>query len=169
MPSMLGRNKRIHVGGLYLHTSILFSSKVENKPAKGVSEFHSSLTLINGHTGPHVAQVQVIFQIPNAAIQMVFPSPETTAPTHLAYVEWFSTLSTTPDPQHMMHKVSRLTRRGRWCAGVIPADSIMGSVHLIPRFGCIVPQDCNSFTVLKQCETFYINPFKDIESYLTFM
>ena len=169
MPSMLGRNKRIRVGGLYLHASILFSLKVENKPAKGVSEFHSSLTLINGYTGPRIAQVRVVFQILNAAIPKVFPSPDITVPTHLAYIEWFSALSTTPDPRHMMHKVSRLMRHGCRCAGVIPADSILGSVHLIPRFGHVVPREWNSFTVLEQCESFYINPFKDIDTYLRFM
>jgi len=69
----------------------------------------------------------------------------------------------------MMHKVSQLTWRGRRCAGVISADSILGSVHLIPRFGHVVPQEWNSFTVLEQCESFYINPFKDIDTYLRFM
>ncbi len=88
---------------------------------------------------------------------------------HLAYVEWFSTMSTAPDPQHMMQKVSRLTRRGRRCVAVISAESILGSVHLIPRFGRIVPREWNSFTVLEQCESFYVNPFKDIDTYLTFM
>jgi hypothetical protein len=166
---MLGRNKGIRVGGLYRHASTLFLSKVENKPAKGVSDFHPNVTLINGHTGPRIAQVRAVFQIPNVAIPMVFPLSETVAPTYLAYVEWFSALSTTPDPRHMLHKVSRLTRRGRRCAGIIPADSILGSVHLIPRFGQVVPRDWNCFTVLEQCDTFYINPFKDISTYLTFM
>ena len=110
-------------------------------------------------------QVRVVFQIPNAALPKVFP-PETTVPTHLAYVEWFSPLSTTPDPRHMLHRVLRLTRRGRRCAGVIPADSILGSVHLIPRFGRVVPQEWNSFTVLEQCESFYVNPFNDVDTYL---
>ena len=107
----------------------------------------------------------MVFQILNAALPKVFP-PETTVPTHLAYVEWFSPLSTTPDPRHMLHRVLRLTRRGRRCAGVIPADSILGSVHLIPRFGRVVPQEWNSFTVLEQCESFYVNPFNDVDTYL---
>jgi hypothetical protein len=111
----------------------------------------------------------VIFQIPTTAIPQVFPSPEITVPTYLAYVEWFSALSTTLDLQHMMHKVTRLTQHGHWSAGVIPADSIIGSTHLIPKFGHIVPQDWNSFTVLEQCDTFYINPFQDIDTYLRLM
>src|SRR6266851_2212372 len=112
MLSTRGRNKGIRVGRLYRHTLMQFLSKVENKSIKGVSDFHPTQTLINGYTGPHVAQVRVIFQIPNVAIPQVFPSPEITVPTYLAYVEWFSALSTTPDPQHMIHKVTRLTQRG---------------------------------------------------------
>ena len=134
-----------------------------------VCDIHPGLTPIKGYTGPRVAQVRVVFEIPNAAIPQVFPSPDITVPTHLAYVEWFSALSTTPDPRHKMHKVSRLTRRGCQCACIISADSILGSVHLIPRFGHVVPREWNSFTVLEQCETFYINPFKDIHTYLRFM
>ena len=124
---------------------------------------------INGYTGPRVAQVRVIFQIPSAAIPMVFPSPETTVPTHLAYVKWFSPMSTTPDPRHMMHRVSRLTRHGSRCASVIPVDSILGSVHLIPRFGRVVPPEWNSFTVLEKCDTFYVNVFNDVDTYLKFV
>ncbi len=159
MLSMRGQNKGIHVGGLYHHTLILFLSKVENKSIKGVSDFHLIWTLINGYIGPHIAQVWVIFQILNAAIPQVFPSLEITMPTYLAYVEWFLALSTTSDPQHIMHKVMQLTQCRCQSAGVIPVDSIIGSTHLIPRFGHIVPQDWNSFTVLKHCDTFYINPF----------
>ena len=168
---MLSQNKRIHVGRLSQNGSIPFLSKAENKPAKGVKvcDLHTGLTLINGYTGPHIAQVWVVFQIPNVAIPKVFPSPDITVPTHLAYIKWFSPLSMTPDPRHMMHKVSRLTRCGCRCAGVIPADSILGSIHLILWFGNIVPREWNSFTVLEQCESFYINPFKDIDTYLRFM
>jgi hypothetical protein len=171
MPYTLGQNNGIRVGELSHHALIQFLSKVENKLAKGVKvcDLHPGLTLINEYTGPCVAQVRVLFQIPNAALPKVFPSPDTTVPTHLAYVEWFSALSTTPDPRHMMQKVSRLTRRGRRCAGVIPVDWILGSVHLIPRFGRVVPQGWNSFTVLEECESFYINSFKDIDTYFTFM
>jgi hypothetical protein len=85
------------VVGLYHHALILFSSKVENKSIKGVSDFHPTWTLINGYTGPYVVQVRVIFQIPTVAIPQVFPSLEITVLTYLAYVEWFSALSTTPD------------------------------------------------------------------------
>ena len=170
MPSTRGVNKGIHIGGLSHHASILFLSKGENKLAKGIKvcDFHPDLSLINRYTGPHIAQVWVIFQLPNTAIPKVFP-PETTVPTHLAYVEWFSALSNTSDPQHMLHKVSWLTWRGCQCASIIPVDSILGSVHLIPQFRCVIPPEWNSFTVLEQCASFYVNPFNDIDTYLSFM
>ena len=170
MPSTWGQNKGIRVGGLSYRALILFLPKGENKLAKGIKvcDFHPDLSLIKRYTGPRVVQVQVIFQIPNTAIPKVF-LPETTVPTHLAYVEWFSALSNTPDPRHMLHKVSRLTQHGRRCASIIPVDSILGSVHLIPRFGHVVPPEWNSFTVLEQCASFYVNPFNDIDTYLSFM
>lgn len=67
-----------------------------------------------------------------------------------------------------MYKVSRLTHGGRRRAAVIPVDSIIGSVHLIPRFGPAMPQDWNSFSVLEQCSTFYVNSFSDRNNYLRF-
>ena len=51
---------------------------------------------------------------------------------------------------------------------MIAVESIIQSVHLIPQFGPIVPQEWNSFTVLEHCNTFYVNPFADVHSYLTF-
>ncbi|KAH9161635.1 hypothetical protein EDB89DRAFT_2116804 [Lactarius sanguifluus] len=106
----------------------------------------------------------VVFQIPSKVVHNVFFND---APTHLAYIEWFSPLSPTPDINHLMYKVSRLTHRGRRRAAVIPVGSIIGSVHLIPRFGEATP-DWNSFSVLEQCSTFYVNSFSDQDNYLRF-
>ena len=96
------------------------------------------------------------------------PALDTTPPTYLAYIEWFSALSARPDPKHLMYRISRSTTDGCRSAEVIAVDSIVCSVHLIPRFGPSTPQDWNSFTVLDQCHTFYVNPFTDRYSYLTF-
>jgi hypothetical protein len=100
MLSTLSQNKGIHMCILSQHTSIQFLSKVENKLAKEVKvcDLHTGLTLIDGYIGPHIAQVQVVFQILNVAIPKVFPSPETRVLTHLAYVKWFSAMSTATDP-----------------------------------------------------------------------
>ncbi|KAH9043546.1 hypothetical protein EDB83DRAFT_2227861 [Lactarius deliciosus] len=112
-----------------------------------------------------IGQVRVVFQIPSKVIRDIFLND---APTHLAYIEWFSPLSPTPDANHLMYKVSRLFQGGRRRATVIPVDDIMGSVHLIPRFGRATPQDWNSFSVLERCSTFYVNPFSDRDNYLRF-
>ena len=67
-----------------------------------------------------------------------------------------------------MYKVSRLFQGGRQNASIIPVDAILGSVHLLPRFGPIVQCDWTTYTVLEKCQTFYINPFANMQSYFTF-
>jgi hypothetical protein len=108
-----------------------------------------------------------VFQIPRRAIDEVAPSLDTSP--YLAYVEWFSALTAVPDPKHQMYKVTRSTQNGRRCASVIRADTILGSVHLFPRFGARTPRELNSSTVLDKYNTFYVNPFADIDTYLRFM
>jgi len=118
--------------------------------------------------GYRIAQVRVVFELPNRAIPEVFGSL-TTPPKHLAYVEWFTPLPATPDPKHGMYRVSRLTtENGCRAASIIAIESIVRSVHLIPHFGPVMPRECNSFTVLELCNSFYVNPFANVQSYLTF-
>jgi len=69
----------------------------------------------------------------------------------------------------MMQKVLQLTWHRCWCIDIISADLILRSIHLLPQFGHIVPHEWNSFMVSEQCKSFYINPFKDLDSYLKFM
>ncbi|KAF8483959.1 hypothetical protein DFH94DRAFT_626321 [Russula ochroleuca] len=88
-------------------------------------------------------------------------------PTYLAYVEWFSPLPSAPDPKHLMYRVTRSTQNGHRCASVVRVDQVLCSVHLIPRFGPVTLQEWSSFTVLDQCQTFYVNLFTDRNSYLT--
>jgi hypothetical protein len=108
-----------------------------------------------------------VFQIPTRSLNEVAPSLDESP--HLAYVEWFSPLPSTPDPKHKMFKITRSTINGRRSSSVIRVDSILGSIHLFPRFGATIPPELNSFNVLEMCNTFYINPFTDIDSYLRFM
>ena len=110
----------------------------------------------------------MVFEIPSKKIDEVFPLLDTKPPTTLAYVEWFSPIPATPEPKHLMYKVSRSMQGGRRSASVIPVNSIVGSVHLLPRFGPALPHDWNSFTVLEKCPTFYINPFTNVDSYMSF-
>jgi len=67
-----------------------------------------------------------------------------------------------------MYRVSRLAVNGHRSASIIRVETIIRSVHLIPQFGPVMPQEWNSFTVLELCNSFYINPFADVHSYLTF-
>jgi hypothetical protein len=139
--------------------------------SKGKKSYCQStdLVVINLYSGCRIGQVRLVFQIPSKVHHQVFPLLDA-LPIHLAYVEWFSSLSAAPDPKHLMHRVSRsLQTDGSRCAEVIPVDSILCSVHLIPRFGPVTPRDWSSFTVLEQCHTFYVNPFTDRDSYLRFV
>ena len=108
----------------------------------------------------------MVFQIPHRVIDQVSSLLDTMPPTYLAYVEWFTPLPSTPDPKHLMYRVSRSTQNGCRNVSIIQVDQILCNVHLIPRFGPITPQEWNSFTVLDQCQTFYVNPFTDRNSYL---
>ena len=67
-----------------------------------------------------------------------------------------------------MYKVTRSTRNGGRSAAIIPVESIICSVHLIPQVGPTVPQSWCAFTVLERCQTFFINPFSDKYNYLIF-
>ncbi|KAH9005590.1 hypothetical protein EDB86DRAFT_3061765 [Lactarius hatsudake] len=89
----------------------------------------------NKFNGQQIAQVRIVFQLPERSICHLFPSLTTVLPTHLAYVEWFSPIPATPDANSLLYRVSRLTRNGRREASIIPVDSIFSSVHLFPRFG----------------------------------
>ena len=136
---------------------------------RGTFDLHEHLDLINWCVGHRIAQVRIVFQIPQRYIKEVFPSTDAMPPTHLAYVEWFTPLPAMPEPKHLMYKVSRMMSQGCRCASIIPVKSILRSVHLIPRFGPVTPQEWKTFTILDQCHTFYVNPFTDVRSYLTFV
>ncbi|KAH8986507.1 hypothetical protein EDB83DRAFT_2240317 [Lactarius deliciosus] len=124
----------------------------------------------HGNKGLRIAQVRVVFQLPNKVLSQLFPSTDVAPPTHLAYVEWFSPIPTTPDSNSRLFKVSRLTRNGRRLASVIPVDNIYSSVHLLPRFGQLEDTPgCNTFSVLELCHSFYINPFSCRDIYLLFL
>ncbi|KAI9459935.1 hypothetical protein BJY52DRAFT_1204009 [Lactarius psammicola] len=99
------------------------------------SRFDTVIVRSGSQDSLQIAQVRVVFQLPIKAIPQLFPSADVTPPTHLAYVEWFSPIPTTPDSNSRLYKVSRLTQNGRHLASVIPVDTIYSSVHLLPRFG----------------------------------
>ncbi|KAH9059259.1 hypothetical protein EDB87DRAFT_1577735 [Lactarius vividus] len=60
--------------------------------------------VMHGNHGNRIAQVRVVFRLPDKVIPNLFPSSDTTIPSYLAYVEWFSPLSATPDNNNLMYK-----------------------------------------------------------------
>ncbi|KAH9058056.1 hypothetical protein EDB87DRAFT_1675459 [Lactarius vividus] len=123
--------------------------------------------VMHGNHGNRIAQVRVVFRLPDKVIPNLFPSSDTTIPSYLAYVEWFSPLSATPDNNNLMYKVSRLIHQDRRRAAIVPIEGILCSVHLLPHLtGPVGPHNCNSFSVLDRCSTFYVNPFSDRHIYL---
>ncbi|KAF8264150.1 hypothetical protein EI94DRAFT_522241 [Lactarius quietus] len=103
----------------------------------------ASQDVVHRIDGLRVAQVRVVFEIPSRVVEDIF----TSAPLeHLAYVEWFSPIPAMPGPNHGLYRVTRLTQNGRRRAKS--------------------SREWRTFTVLEQCNSFYINPFSDRESYL---
>ncbi|KAH9984467.1 hypothetical protein BJV77DRAFT_1090480 [Russula vinacea] len=76
------------------------------------SRFDTVFVRIKGNDERRIAQVRVVFQIPHRVIDQVSSLLDTTPPTYLAYVEWFTPLPSTPDPKHLMYRVSRSTQNG---------------------------------------------------------
>ncbi|KAH9011880.1 hypothetical protein EDB85DRAFT_2076847 [Lactarius pseudohatsudake] len=112
----------------------------------------------------HVAQIHVVFQLPRSALSSIFLSSRPAPPTDLAYVEWFSPLST-PNETHGMYQISRSYRNNRRLASIVPLVEVCRSIQLFPAFGQVVPRQWQGPTVLEECHTFYINSFLDRHLY----
>ncbi|KAG1785031.1 uncharacterized protein HD556DRAFT_1435284 [Suillus plorans] len=118
-----------------------------------------------GVNGYHVAQVRVIFTLRSHAAAALFCTPAK-APTHFAYVEWFMPFGQ-PEANHGLYKISRVIHNGECLASIINISDIRRSVHLIPKFGPVVPHEWTSSTVLELCSSFFVNSFSDRHAYLT--
>ncbi|KAJ6479726.1 hypothetical protein C8R45DRAFT_1054433 [Mycena sanguinolenta] len=121
-----------------------------------------------GVGGYRVAQVRVVFSLKPQHIQSLFgPGPGATAPKHLAYVEWFSSFTSQPEPHHLMYMIKRSVKDGDRMASIIPLANIRRSVHLLPKFGPVAPPHWTSADVLDQCPAFFVNCFSDRHIYTT--
>lgn len=91
---------------------------------------------------------------------------------YLAYVEWFSPLSASPDVNNRMYKVTKLVHKNhdsRRSVAIVPVESILCSIHLFPHFRSVPSHRWKTFSVLEECDTFYVNPFSDRYNYSMFM
>ncbi|KAG2120459.1 uncharacterized protein F5147DRAFT_741494 [Suillus discolor] len=118
-----------------------------------------------GANGYHVAQVRVVFTLTSHAAAALFRTPAK-APTHFAYMEWFTPFGQ-PEANHGLYKISHIIRNGERLVSIIDISDICRSVHLIPKFGPVVPHEWTSSTVLELCSSFFVNSFSDRHAYLT--
>ena len=110
--------------------------------------------------------MRVVFSLKPQHIQSLF-APGVTPPKHLAYVEWFSSFTSQPEPDHLMYMVKRSVKDGDRMASIIPLAIIRRSVHLLPKFGPVAPPHWTSADVLDQCPAFFVNCFSDRHIYTT--
>ncbi|KAJ7125736.1 hypothetical protein C8R46DRAFT_927583 [Mycena filopes] len=120
---------------------------------------------MSGVAGYRVAQIRVVFSLNPRHTRDLF-LPGVTPPKHLAYVEWFSPF-TDPEPDHLMYNVKRSMKDGERLASIIPVGNIRRSVHLLPRFGPVAPENWKSSNVLDRCPSFFVNSMTDRHIYAT--
>ena len=122
--------------------------------------FHSS----NGNFTQchHIGQVRVIFKLPSTSNHF-----ETLQSKHLAYVEWFSPFTHSPEPLHGLHKVSRALSSKHRKSAIVEVSRIRQSIHLFPCFGGPWRSNWNPDNVLESCDTYLVNSFQNGQSYLT--
>lgn len=113
--------------------------------------------------GYRLAQVRVVFKLPTS----VHSRFETLQAKHLAYIEWFSPFTRSPEPHHGLHKVSRVLPRGLRESEIIEVSRIRQSIHLFPCFGGTWRSSWAPETVLDRCDTYLVNSFQNRQSYLT--
>ncbi|KAF7343824.1 hypothetical protein MSAN_01963600 [Mycena sanguinolenta] len=119
-----------------------------------------------GTEGYRIAQVRVVFTLPERLARTVLPS-NIRPPKYLAYVEWFTAFKPQPEQHRLMYKVSRSIKNGDRLASIIPVGNIRRSVHLLPKFGPVAPPEWKSHTVLEQCPVFFASPWTNRHAYAT--
>ncbi|TBU63896.1 hypothetical protein BD310DRAFT_807943, partial [Dichomitus squalens] len=114
-----------------------------------------------------VGQIRVVFTLPDAALAYYFPGapPEQRPPRHLAYVEWFSKFSASPEKTSGFYKLSRSLKDGERLVSVVPVGMIQRSIHLTPKWNGPARSDWTSENVLEKCTAFYVNTDKDMSTF----
>src|SRR5216684_2807484 len=119
MLSMFGQNKWIPKDAPFHHGLTPFLSIVSKIIYTELTvrlSFLLSSVLTNCNLGHWIAQVRVVFEIPSQAVRehQIFHS-SMALPTHLAYIEWFSPLSASPNVNNKMYKVTKLVHKDHNC------------------------------------------------------
>ncbi|THU76369.1 hypothetical protein K435DRAFT_704958 [Dendrothele bispora CBS 962.96] len=116
-----------------------------------------------------VARVRLVFTLPEKSMQYLFRSvAEGDRPQHLAYVDWFTPFTASPDPNCGYHKISWCNVDGGRLSSVIDVRRIVRSVHLLPRFGRVANREWSSSNVLDACNSFFVNSDSDRHMYQLF-
>lgn len=130
---------------------------------------HDTNNDIISFKGYRIAQVRVIFTLPEKIRSLFSPAAASELPLHFAYVEWFTPFASVPDRHHRLYQVKRAWINGDRLCSIVPVSDIRRSIHLIPRFGRIAPATWTSSNVLEQCDTFFVNAFTDRHAYMTIL
>ncbi|KAJ4470135.1 hypothetical protein J3R30DRAFT_3808633 [Lentinula aciculospora] len=140
------------------------------------ARFDTALVRVSDSDGPleltvdtRVARVRLVFTIPEKISKTLFADiPEKDRPHHLAYVEWFTSFPSNPDPNHRLYKVSHCEVEGGRLASVVDIQRLVRSIHLFPRFGRVANQNWISSSVLDECKSFFVNSDSDRHIYQLF-
>ena len=113
-----------------------------------------------------VARVKVIFALTKSVVQRTF-APNVRIPKYLAYVEWYSSFKESPEDDHLLYEVRKVTFENKPVASIIPLYNIVRSVHLFPKLPISLPEKWTSSTILDDCDIFYVNSFSDRHAFHT--
>ena len=119
-----------------------------------------------GVKGYRVAQVRVVFTLPDRVKREFPPECQAALSQHLAYVEWFTNFPSKPELNHKLYKLKRSYIHGDRLVSIIPVRNIARSVHLFPKFGRVAQREWTWSTVLEKCSTFFVNSFSDPAMYV---
>lgn len=100
-----------------------------------------------------VAHLRVIFRLP----------PEFKIDEPLAYVEWFSLPSDTPDPDINLYRVRRQFQRGQRCSSTVRLLDICRTCRLLPDFLDRTVK-CGD-NMLETCNVFFVDRSLDEHSF----
>lgn len=116
-------------------------------------------------SGMRVGQIRVVFSVPENAVRHLFHG-DIQPPQYLAYIEWFTPFTRSPEPNSKMYRVKRAAHSdGRKLASIIPLSLVKQSVHLIPKWSHRVPNEWSSDNVLNLSPSFFLNSFKEHHTY----